>query len=163
MLLAVKYCPEESIQSRQTRSIREFRNLDKVEKCERYRLSTQLFSVYISFWPVAGEWRTALFRKLIIILQMNKHGRFREACRWTEYKHVFLFIQGLSSQLSGLQIDIIQPPEQLQTSLKYRCVPYLVQFYTYSKPSVEHISGDRLFLCLIGEMPYSHSSYVHKK
>ena len=38
-------------------------------------------------------------------------------------------LQGLSSQLSGLQIDISQPPEQLEINLKH--VPYLVQFYTY--------------------------------
>ena len=36
-------------------------------------------------------------------------------------------------------------------------------FFSYSEPSVECISGDRLFLCLIGKMPYSHFSYVKKK
>ena len=35
-------------------------------------------------------------------------------------------IQGLSSQLPGLQIDVSQPPEQLEISLKYQHVPYLV-------------------------------------
>ena len=40
-------------------------------------------------------------------------------------------LQGLSSQLSGLQIDLSQPPEQLEIGLKHQCVPYLVQFYTY--------------------------------
>ena len=40
-------------------------------------------------------------------------------------------IQGLSSQLSGLQIDTSQPSEQLEISLKHQYVPYLVQFYTY--------------------------------
>ena len=40
-------------------------------------------------------------------------------------------VQGLSSQLSGLQIDLSQPPEQLEIGLKHQYVPYLVQFYTY--------------------------------
>ena len=44
---------------------------------------------------------------------------------------VVLMVQGLSSQLSELQIDISQPPEQLEIGLKYQYVPYLVQFYTY--------------------------------
>ena len=35
-------------------------------------------------------------------------------------------LQGLSSQLSGLQIDISQPPEQLEIGLKHQYVPYLV-------------------------------------
>ena len=42
-----------------------------------------------------------------------------------------MILQGLSSQLSGLQIDISQSPEQLEISLKHQYVPYLVQFYTY--------------------------------
>ena len=33
----------------------------------------------------------------------------------------------------------------------------------YSEASVERISGDRLFLCLIGEMPYSHFSQIKRK
>ena len=40
-------------------------------------------------------------------------------------------LQGLSSQLSGLQIDVSQPPEQLEIGFKHQYVPYLVQFYTY--------------------------------
>ena len=40
-------------------------------------------------------------------------------------------LQGLSSQLSGLQIEISQFPEQLEISLNYQYVPYLVQFYAY--------------------------------
>ena len=40
-------------------------------------------------------------------------------------------VQGLSSQLSGLQTDISQPPEQLEIGLKHQYVPYSVQFYTY--------------------------------
>ena len=40
-------------------------------------------------------------------------------------------VQGLSSQLPGLQIEISQPPDQLKISLKYQYVLYLVQFYTY--------------------------------
>ena len=35
--------------------------------------------------------------------------------------------------------------------------------WTYSEPSVERISRDQVFLCLIGEMPYSHISCFDKK
>ena len=36
-----------------------------------------------------------------------------------------------TTQLSGLQIDLSQPPKQLEIGLKRQYVPYLVQFYTY--------------------------------